>query len=320
MISDRLMKRKNISILSSIFFLLFLPGMMLSCNERPEHQGTEFQSKTNPPPVITSITISPNQPNRESELSLSIQNHNPGGNPMTYRYQWIKNDKEIPGENKESLKSENFKKGDFIRVKVVPSDAEAVGEPFLSGAVKILNMPPVVDEVNIELKLAYANSELKAVVKSSDPDGDLVNYLYKWEKNGIVLPGEETGILEPNRFKKRDSITVTVTPNDGEASGKPKKSEAMIIANSPPIIVSSPPTKIEGNVYTYQMKAEDPDNDPVLFTLRTGPNGMVINKETGLIQWEVLRGGQGSHLVEVEASDSEGGKSFQRYTLDIQFR
>ena len=47
---------------------------------------------------------------------------------------------------------------------------------------------------------------------------------------------------------------------------------------------------------------------------------MAINKETGLIQWEVSKGRSGSTINEIEATDPEGAKSFQRYTLDIQFR
>ena len=113
---------------------------------------------------------------------------------------------------------------------------------------------------------------------------------------------------------------MTVTPNDGEASGKPKKSEGILIANSPPIIVSSPPTNVKGNTYTYQVKAEDPDSDPIIFTLKTGPKGMDLDRETGILHWEIQKGDQGTHPIEIEASDSEGAKSFQRYTLDIQFR
>jgi hypothetical protein len=257
-----------------------------------------------------------------SELSLFIQSHNPSGNPLSYRYRWFKNDEEIPGENASTLKCENFKKGDLIRVKVVPSDGKVDGEPFLSGPVTILNMPPVVEEVRVERKLAYANSELKAIVKGSDPDGDSINYFYKWEKNGTVLSEGDAGGLEANRFKKGDSITVTVTPTDGEASGKPKKSGTVIIANNPPAIVSSPPTPthLSGNIYAYQVKAEDLDNDPIIFTLRTSPKGMTINKETGLIQWEVSKGDRGDHLIEIEATDPDGAKSLQRYTLTIEFR
>jgi hypothetical protein len=316
-IKGMLGKKINIGRFSFVLFLLFLAGTNISCEEQ---QGTQNQSRTDLPPVITSISISPNQPNGQSELGLFIQSRNPGGNPLTYRYQWIKNDQEISGENKNTLKSGNFVKGDLIQVKVIPSDGRMNGEPFLSGSVKISDMPPLVEEVHIEPKLAYANSDLKAIVRSSDPDGDTVTYLYQWEKNGNVLSEGESEILESNRFKRGDSITVTVTPNDGEKLGKPKKSEAVIIANSPPIIASSPPTKLNGNIYAYQVKTEDPDSDPIIFGLKTAPKGMVINKEIGLIKWEVSKGDLGDHLIEIEATDPEGGKSIQRYTLTIKFR
>jgi hypothetical protein len=310
-------KKINIAHFSLIFLFLLLVGINISCDGQ---QGTKIQSETSLPPVVSSITISPGQPTKMSELSLFIQSHNPGGNPLTYRYQWFRNDEEIPGENESTLKCENFKKGDLIRVRVVPSGGKVEGEPFLSGPVKILNMPPVVEEVRVERKLADATSQLKAIVKGSDPDGDSINYFYKWEKNGIVLSGEDTAVLQANRIKKGDSVTVTVTPTDGEASGKPKKSGTMIVGNSPPVIVSSPPTHVSGNIYTYQVKAEDPDSDPVIFTLRTSPKGMTINNETGLIQWEVSKGDRGDHLIEIEAADPGGAKSLQRYTLTIEFR
>jgi len=310
-----LAKKTNIPILSFPFFLLFLLGMVLSCSGQQER---EFRDKANLPPVISSVTISPGNPNKESNLSLSVQSQNPSRGPVTFRYQWIKNDEGIPGENEAMLKSGNFKKGDLIRAKVTPSNGKTDGSPVSSPPVKILNSPPVIQEVWIEPKVARVTDPLKAVAKGSDPDGDSINYVYKWEKNGVVLSGENTDTLEPNRFKKRDSITVTVTPTDGEASGKPKKSEAVIILNSPPTITSSPPTTPEGRIYTYRVTANDPDNDPIVFSLKTAPKGMEIDKETGLIRWRIEKPDQGPQLIEIEASDPEGAKCFQRFTLSFE--
>jgi hypothetical protein len=312
-----LTKKTNIPILSLPFFLLFLLGIVLSCGEQQER---EFQTKADSPPAISSVTISPNKPNKESDLSLFIQRRDTGRGPETFRYQWIKNDEEIPGENESMLKSGNFRKGDLIRVKVTPSDGTTKGSTFLSQPVKILNSPPVIQEVWIEPKVARVTDRLKAIVKGSDPDGDSINYAYKWEKNGVVLSGEDTDSLELNRFKKGDSVAVTVTPNDGEASGKPKKSEAIVIANSPPMITSVPPATTDGKIYTYRVTANDPDNDPIIFTLKTGPKGMEIDRETGVIRWEIKKGDQGPHLIEIEATDPEGAKSFQRFTLSFEFK
>ncbi len=311
------MKKTNIPILSSPFFLLFLLGVILSCGGEQEGKSP---TEANLPPVISFVTISPNNPNRQSNLSLQVQSQNPSRGPMTFRYQWFRNDEEIPGENGIVLRSENFKKGDVIRAKVTPSNGKTDGSSVLSPPVKILNSPPVIQEVWIEPKVARVTDPLKVIVKSSDPDGDSINYVYKWEKNGTLLSGENADILEPTLFKKRDSITVTVTPSDGEATGRPKKSEAVIIANSPPTITSSPPTSPDGKIYTYRVRANDPDNDPIIFTLKTAPKGMEIDRETGVIRWEIRERNQGPQLIEVEATDPEGAKGFQRFTLSFEFK
>ena len=299
----------------SLFLLLLVANF--SCGKWEEQ---ETKVKSNSPPVISSINILPEKPNRESELNLVIQSHDPDGDPITYRYQWIKNDEEIVGENKSTLKSGNFKKGDLIQVRVTPSDGKADGTPFLSAPVKILNSPPVIEQVWIEPKLAYVTDRLKANVKSSDVDGDFIYYTYRWEKNGVVLDDERREILERGRFKKGDSISVTVTPDDRETQGSIKKSDPVVISNSPPIITSFPPTSVEGMTYLYPVKADDPDNDPVTFALKSAPKGMEIDKETGLIRWIMREEDKGAHSIEIEATDNAGAKSLQRYTLTVEIK
>jgi len=226
----------------------------------------------------------------------------------------------MTGEDKNTIKSGIFKKGDLIQVRGTPSDGKVNGTPFLSAAVKILNSPPVIQEVWIEPKVAYVTDVLKAYVKSSDSDRDFIYYTYQWEKNGIVLNEERGETLEKGRFKKGDSIVAIVTPDDRETLGSPKKSEPLIISNSPPIILSSPPTSVEKTSYIYQVKASDPDNDPTLFTLKSGPRGMEMDKKTGLIRWEIHKEYKGTHSFEIEVSDDSGGKSIQRYTLTLDFK
>jgi len=266
---------------------------------------------------MTSIRILPEEPNIGSDLTVFVQSHNSNGESVTYHCQWMKNDEEVIGEDKNTLRSGNFKKGDLIRMRVTPSDGKVDGAPYLSDPVKILNSPPVIQEVRIEPSVAYTNDNLTLSVKSYDVDGDFVNYTYQWEKNRVILSEEKKEILEKGRFKKGDFITVTITPDDGESMGMPKKSEPVSISNSPPIIVSSPPTSVEGTTYVYQVKANDPDDDSTFFTLKSGPKGMEIDKNTGLIRWEIRKENKGSHLVEIEASDNEEGRSFQRFTLAV---
>jgi len=303
---------------SVTLLLLFIALVgIISCEGKRSETSA---SKTNSPPVITSVTIAPEKPTIGSDLSLSVQSNDPEGDQITYQYQWIKNDEEIIGENQASLRKGNLRKGDLIRVRVTPSDGKVTGTPFLSSPVKIHNAPPVIQEVWIEPKVAYVTDNLKAIVKSSDLEGDFIYYNYQWEKNGSVLSDERKEILEKGRFKKGDSIVVIVTPDDREVLGTPKRSEALLIFNSPPQIVSSPPTAVEKTGYIYQVKVSDPDSDPITFTLKSGPQGMEIDKKTGLIKWEIRKEDKGSHSVEIEVSDVEGAKSKQRYTLAIDFK
>jgi hypothetical protein len=292
---------------SLLFFFALLPLVMnLSCGNADRDK---LKFKTNSPPVITSVTISPNKPNKESELILFIQSHDPDGDSVTFHYQWMKNDEEILRENSSPLKDGNFKKGDLIRIKVTPSDGKMNGKSFLSDPVKILNSSPMIQEVRIEPKVAYANDNLKVSVRSSDLDGDFVYYTYQWEKNGVILSEERKEILERGQFKRGDSITITVTPDDRD-----------VISNCPPIIISSPPTSVAGTTYVYQVKANHPDEDPVFFILKSGPKEMEIDKNTGLIRWEIHQEDKGSHLIEIEACDNEGGRGIQRYTLAVEFK
>ncbi len=301
----------------AIFLFLFLLLGNLSC----EKQGKiGSKPKTNSPPVITSVNILPERPDRESDLSLVIQSHDPNGDSITYRYQWIKNDEDIVGENKNTYKPGDLKKGDIIQVRIVPSDGKEEGKPFLSTPVTILNAPPVIEEVWIEPKMPTAKENLRASGKSVDADGDPIYFTYQWEKNGVVLLDERKEILEQSRFKKGDTITVTMVPDDREIIGVPKKSASVTILNSAPIIGSSPPFSIDGTKYIYQVKVSDPDDDPVAFSLKSAPKGMKIDQKIGLIQWEIQKEDKGTHSIEIEVRDNEGAVSFQRYTLVVEVR
>jgi len=301
----------------SFFMVLFLSLHLISCG-RSEKAGPS--TKSNTPPEITTATIFPENPTQKNDLGVMAQSKDPDDDPITYHYQWIKNDAEMIGETTPVLKSGTFKKGDRIQVKVVPSDGKIEGAPFLSGSVKILNSPPVIQEVNIEPKPAFANIDLKAIVKGFDPDGDFIYYNFRWEKNGVALSEEYKEILKQGNFKKGDSITVTVTPDDREITGEPKKSAPVTISNSPPIIVSSPPESIKDSKYIYQVKADDPDHDPVMFVLKSGPKGMEIDQKTGLLRWDIRKEDKGTHQIEIEALDSEGAKSIQRYVLKVDYK
>ena len=328
------MEKKNISIPSSnrgpsdlrnpfgptvflpVLLLLLWVGV-LACGR--EERATSGAPQNNPP-TISSVTLLPENPNHESDLSLVVQCQDPEGDSITYEVQWMINDREISGGDGSSLRSGSFKKGDSIRVKVTPSDGKTRGQPFLSPVVRINNSLPVIEKVWIEPRVVRVQDQLKVFVESSDKDKDFVYYTYQWEKNGAILSEEKGETLESGQFKKGDSLSVVVVADDREASGAPKRSDPVVVSNSAPMITSSPPTSLKDNAYLYQVKAEDPDLDPISFSLKSGPKGMVIDQTTGLLRWEIQKENEGTQVVEIEASDPDGAKSLQHYTLAVELR
>ncbi len=306
-----------LKIFFSLLLIFSLSSGIFFCG-KPE--GGDPKAKVNSPPLITGATLVVDKPTMDKNLGVAVQCQDPDQDPVTYRYQWIKNGTEIAEEKGNVLKGGRFKKGDLIQVRVTPSDPKGEGKSFLTEPIRILNSPAVIQEVLIEPKIASVRDNLKVNVKYFDRDGDFVYFTYRWEKNGSSLIEEGKEILEGNRFKKGDSITVTVTPDDRETLGTPKTSAPAMISNSPPIITSSPPTSVDGTKYLYQVKADDPDHDTITYILKLRPKGMEIDKNTGLIHWEIRKEDKGNQSVEVEASDNDGGKATQRFLLTVDFK
>jgi large repetitive protein len=85
--------------------------------------------------------------------------------------------------------------------------------------------------------------------------------------------------------------------------------------NTPPAIVSQPPTKAAaGQVYTYAIAASDLENDPLTFGLVNHPAGMAVDSN-GRIQWTPTTNQVGQHSVEVAVTDKQGAVATQTFTV-----
>ena len=82
---------------------------------------------------------------------------------------------------------------------------------------------------------------------------------------------------------------VTLMVSDGKG-GTATQSYTILVqpepGNHPPVIISQPvTTAVAGQTYTYPVKAIDPDNDPLTYSLTTKPDGMSIDPSTGVVSW-----------------------------------
>ncbi|MCG8409240.1 MAG: putative Ig domain-containing protein [Phycisphaerales bacterium] len=90
--------------------------------------------------------------------------------------------------------------------------------------------------------------------------------------------------------------------------------------NHPPEISSEPIFVVaQGDLYTYQVDASDPDSgDTLTYSLDLHPDDMTIHPNTGLIQWQTAPDeAVFTHQVKVRVEDQHGAWATQTYSLSV---
>ena len=244
---------------------------------------------------------------RKSTIYLAAQ----GFAPADAKIEWLVNGEPVDGQTALQFKSAEIKKGDKVQAR-----ATIKGQEILSNIIEIRNAPPVVRSVKFVPEVLDHGDTLGVEAKGEDIDGDDVSFVYEWTKNGEPAGN---GKSIPAALKRGDKINVRITPFDGEAYGRPVLLEREI-RNMPPVIIDDKNLKFsfDGKVYTYQVRATDPDGDPLTYSLKSGPAGMTIDPSTGLVRWEVPEDFQGKAAFTVLVSDGQGGETSQKLSVEIK--
>ncbi|MBI4685726.1 MAG: hypothetical protein HY755_11060 [Nitrospirae bacterium] len=179
------------------------------------------------------------------------------------------------------------------------------------------NQPPRVTSVDVVPLYPKVGDTLKITASATDPDSDEITLIYKWFKNDELLSENSDALHLTKDFKRGDRITLNVIPDDGKTRGSQGLMK-VTIGNSPPEITSSASESRFGNQqFIYHLKAVDPENDPLTFSLKTAPQGMEIDPSTGMIQWRAPSGYKGKVQVTAHVSDGNGGEALQSFVFEI---
>lgn len=253
-----------------------------------------------------SLEITPKDVSRSSTLYLAAK----GFDLSSAKVEWLVNGNpttsQIPGQ----FKASETQKGDTVQARAIIQSRE-----ILSNTVKIKNSPPEISRVKIMPEVFKPGDNLYVEVLGSDIDGDAVTISCEWFKNGEVV-GNGRQLTVP--IKRGDKIDVKITPFDGEDYGGTVTLHREI-RNMPPIITEDKKFNFDGKVWSYQIKASDPDGDPLTYSLKKAPAGMVIDKSTGLITWKVTEKDAGRHPVTVQVTDGHGGEALYNFDVTIGF-
>ena len=186
-----------------------------------------------------------------------------------------------------------------------------------------LNAPPVAvdDAYDVDEDAVLTIAAPGVLGNDTDTDNDALSAVLVTDPaNGTLTlnaDGSFTYTPEPD-FNGPDSFTYKT--NDSIVDSNTATVTLTVRAvNDPPTIISTPVTEAtEGQLYTYDVEATDPDvGDVLTFSLDTAPAGMTIDPATGLIEWTPDAAQVGDNGVTVRAQDLGGLFDTQSFTVAV---
>ena len=157
-------------------------------------------------------------------------------------------------------------------------------------------------------------------VEANDPDaGDTLTFSLDAAPAGMTID-PVSGLIQWTPAAGQVGLNFVV-PRVTDASGLFATQSFNIdvaAGNQAPTITSVPiTTGTEGQLYTYDVNANDPDGDTLTFSLDAAPAGMTIDPVSGLIQWTPADTQVGINGVTVRAADPAGLFATQAFTVDV---
>ena len=291
---------------------------MTGCSVDPQQVGGNASADpaANHPPVVHTLNLVPDPVISQGGVTAVVETKDADHDEVHVRYQWIVNERLVPGASAADFGAGQLKRGDRLSLEVIPLDGKSEGPPTRITRI-VGNAPPVVQVVRLEPLDAKAGDRIRAVVDGGDADGDAVRYSYRWMRNNQVALEGEHDSLETTGFSRDDSVAVVVTPHDASIYGKEMSSQPLVLGNRSPKFISTTPAVLSQGLFSYAVAATDPENDPVTYSLEIGPQGMTIDGQTGHIRWVIPPALTGTHHVKVVARDTHNGWASQEFDVTL---
>ena len=221
----------------------------------------------NSPPIVSNVVITPSEPYDDDKLTCTYDYYDADGDKESgTTLRWYKNDSLQEKYNDQKvIPSGVLKKGDKWRVVVKPRDGTDYGKYLSSQIVEVLNTPPTVTDLIIQIA---SNGDLIAKYTYTDASKDPEEGTeIKWYKNGQyqakfdnqkTIPADETS--------KGERWYFTVKPKDGSEFGKQRTSSEILIGNKPPVasklaITPSNPLTTDDLICNYEYSDENGDSE-----------------------------------------------------------
>ena len=284
----------------------------------PMKAQVETRSATNRSPVIRSLHLEPAAPVAGDRVNAVAIVEDQDGDPIELGYVWRVSGRRIPS-GASSIQLRQVSKHDLIEVAVTASDGR-LNSDTAHAKTMVPNRRPTLLGIGLRPHPEVLSGDtLVATAQARDPDGDPIDYRYRWLVNGEEVSSEQDR-LETDELVKGDEIRAFAIANDGSADSDELASVIVRVGNSHPEIVSVPEVRWTDGEFHYDVEARDPDGDrPLRYALRSGPDGMVVDSVLGAVSWKPKSDQTGVHPIEVAVSDPMGATSVQHFEITVKW-
>ncbi len=158
---------------------------------------------------------------------------------------------------------------------------------------------------------------------ATDPDGDILSFVLDPAPASMTLDAATGRIRWTPALDQVGQHRVGLSVRDGRG-GETRQSFTVVVrdaatANLPPVIESTPPSfGLVGKLLRYDVEALDPEGEPLVFSLATGPAGTSIHAASGVLEWTPKATDVGTHVVGVRATDSRGASGNQVFDVRVR--
>jgi len=257
--------------------------------------GEDQVTIQNSSPTAVIVDVTPDMPFTTDDLvcTITTQSTDPDGDTITYIYRWYKDEAlqqtTTTTALSDTLSSASTAKSEVWKCVVTPDDGTIDG-PSDEDQVTIQNSPPTAPVVDITPDVPFTTDDLVCTVttQSTDPDGDVITYTYRWYKDEVLQQTATTTALShrlPSAPTARDEIwRCVVTSDDGTIDG-PSDEDQVTIHNSPPtapVVDITPDVSFTTDdlVCTITTQSSDPDADTITYTYQWYRDGALQQTAT----------------------------------------
>ncbi len=236
---------------------------------------------------ISSVSISPNQPNSTDILTCSVTASDPDGDSLTTNFSWTVNGSAISATsstNLDSTLSSGFVSSDSVSCLATTSDGLG-GSSVATDSVTIGNSTPILTSVSLSPAPIYTNDTVTVSFSVSDAENDPLTTTVEWFVDGLSVQNSIATTLDGSiHFDKGQTVYAIVTTTDTINTAS-DSSNNLLIANSPPeppTLSFLPSTPLVGETLQCQIDTPgyDADGDSINYTFDWYNTGSIYNGAT----------------------------------------